>query len=137
METAVRLRDLVAYSHYPPAGVRGIGAERATAWGHCIPQHIAEANENILVVPMIESVRGGQNIGEMVHVKGADMFLLGPADYSSSAGFAGQWRGPGIDEQLLQIKNTIAAAGKCCGVIATSEVNLVERREQGFGMIGL
>src|SRR6187455_3272040 len=66
VETADQLRNLVAFAQYPPAGVRGIGAERATAWGQCIPQHIAEANENILVVPMIESVRGGQNIGEMV-----------------------------------------------------------------------
>ena len=86
---------------------------------------------------MIESVRGGQNIGEMVNVEGVEMFVLGPADYSSSAGFAGQWQGPGIGEQLLQINSTIAAAGKCCGVIATSEANLIERRDQGFRMIGL
>src|SRR3954463_1867354 len=137
VETAEQLRELVAFAHYPPAGLRGIGAERATAWGQCIPQHIAEANENILIVPMIESVRGGQNISELVNVDGVEMFLLGPADYSSSAGFAGQWQGPGISEQLLEIKNTIAAAGKCCGVIATSEANFNERREQGFGMIGL
>jgi len=137
VETADQLRNLVAFAQYPPAGVRGIGAERATAWGQCIPQHIAEANENVLVIPMIESVRGGQNIAEMVNVTGVDMFLLGPADYSSSAGFAGQCHGPGIGEQLLQIKNTIATAGKCCGVIATSEANLIERRDQGFGMIGL
>src|SRR3954469_21891872 len=137
VETAEQLRELVAFAHYPPAGLRGIGAERATAWGQCIPQHIAEANENILVIPMIESVRGGQNIGEMVNIKGVDMFVLGPADYSSSAGFAGQWQGPGIGDQLLQIKNTIVAARKCCGVIATSEANLIERRDQGFGMIGL
>jgi 2-keto-3-deoxy-L-rhamnonate aldolase RhmA/quercetin dioxygenase-like cupin family protein len=137
VETAEQLRDLVAFAHYPPAGLRGIGAERATAWGQCIPQHIAEANENVLVIPMIESVRGGQNISDMVSVKGVEMFLIGPADYSSSAGFAGQWQGPGIAEQLLQIRNTIATAGKCCGVIATSEANLIERRDQGFGMIGL
>src|SRR6476620_2531481 len=137
VETADRLREAVSFVQYPPAGMRGIGAERATAWGQCIAQHIAEANEHILVVPMIESVRGGENIGEMAKVNGVDFFVLGPADYSSSAGFAGQWQGPGIADQLLQIKNTIAAAGKCCGVIATSEANLIERRDQGFGMIGL
>jgi 2-keto-3-deoxy-L-rhamnonate aldolase RhmA/quercetin dioxygenase-like cupin family protein len=137
METADRLREAVAFAHYPPAGLRGIGAERATGWGQCIPQHISEANEHILVVPLIESVRGGQNIGEMVKVDGVEMFLLGPADYSSSAGYAGQWQGPGIGEQLLKVKDTIAAAGKYCGVVATSEANLLERREQGFRMIGL
>ncbi len=137
METGEQLREAVTFAHYPPAGARGIGAERATGWGHCIPQHIGEATEHILVVPMIESVRGGQNIGEMLKVKGVEMFLLGPADYSSSAGFAGQWQGPGVAEQLLQIKNAIAAAGKFCGVIATGVANLIELREQGFRLIGL
>src|SRR6185503_13126441 len=55
METADRLREAVTFAHYPPAGMRGIGAERATGWGQCIPQHISEANEHILVVPLIES----------------------------------------------------------------------------------
>src|SRR5262245_19166916 len=137
VETAEQLTEIVKYANYPPAGVRGIGAERATAWGQSIPQHIAEANENVLVVPMIESVRGGQNIGEMVNVKGVEMFVLGPADYSSSAGYAGQWQGPGINEQLLEINKTIMAAGKTCGVVATSEANLIERRYQGFGLVGL
>jgi 2-dehydro-3-deoxyglucarate aldolase/4-hydroxy-2-oxoheptanedioate aldolase len=137
VETAQQLSELVKYANYPPAGVRGIGAERATAWGQCIPQHIAEANENVLVVPIIESVRGGQNIAQMVEVQGVEMFILGPADYSSSAGYAGQWEGPGIGNQLLEINKTIMAAGKTCGVIATTEANLLERREQGFGLIGL
>jgi 2-keto-3-deoxy-L-rhamnonate aldolase RhmA/quercetin dioxygenase-like cupin family protein len=137
VETAQQLNDLVAFANYPPTGVRGIGAERATAWGQCISQHIAEANENVLVIPLIESVRGGQNIQELVGVKGVEFFLLGPADYSSSAGYAGQWQGPGISEQLLAINRAIMAVGKTCGIIATNEANLLERREQGFGLIGL
>src|SRR5262245_56749139 len=47
VETAQQLSDLVAFARYPPDGLRGIGAERATAWGQCIPQHISEANENV------------------------------------------------------------------------------------------
>lgn len=137
IETADQLRQAVAFANYPPAGMRGIGAERATAWGQSIPQHIAEANENVLVIPMIESVRGGQNISDMVQVPGCDVFVLGPADYSSSAGYAGQWQGPGIAAQLLEINRTICAAGKYCGVIAQGEANLIERQEQGFRLVGL
>src|SRR3977135_2823483 len=33
METADKLREAVAFAHYPPAGMRGIRAERATGWG--------------------------------------------------------------------------------------------------------
>jgi 2-keto-3-deoxy-L-rhamnonate aldolase RhmA/quercetin dioxygenase-like cupin family protein len=137
IETAEQLWEAVAFAHYPPRGMRGIGAERATGWGQCIPNHVREANANVLVVPMIESVRGGENIQSLVAVEGVELFLLGPADYSSSAGFAGQWEGPEIAAQLLKIKDTISAAGKYCGLIATSDANLVERRKQGFRMIGL
>jgi 2-keto-3-deoxy-L-rhamnonate aldolase RhmA/quercetin dioxygenase-like cupin family protein len=137
VETADELREIVSFSHYPPKGLRGIGAERATGWGQCIPDHVAEANENILVVPMIESVRGGDNIGEMVKVDGVDLFLLGPADYSSSAGYAGEWQGPGVAEKLLAVKDAIVKAGKTCGVVATNDVDLLARREQGFRMLGI
>ncbi len=65
------------------------------------------------------------------------LFLFGPADYSSSAGFAGQWEGPGVAKQLLDKKDAITRAGKYCGVVASSEANLIERRDQGFRTIGL
>jgi 2-dehydro-3-deoxyglucarate aldolase/4-hydroxy-2-oxoheptanedioate aldolase len=137
VESAEQLRQIVAFAHYPPNGVRGIGGERATAWGQAVVEHVQEANENVLVLPMMESVRGGRNIGEMLGVEGVDLFYFGPADYSSSAGFAGQWLPPGIPEQLDEIKDQIVAAGKYCGIIATSDANIAERIEQGFRMICL
>jgi quercetin dioxygenase-like cupin family protein len=66
-----------------------------------------------------------------------DLFLVGPADYSSTAGFRGQWEGPGVAEQLLAIKDAIRAAGKHCGLITTSHENLIERRRQGFRILAL
>jgi 2-keto-3-deoxy-L-rhamnonate aldolase RhmA/quercetin dioxygenase-like cupin family protein len=137
MESAEQLRQAVAFAHYPPDGVRGIGAERATCWGQCFVEHTEEANENVLVIPIIESVKGGRNIREMLRVEGVEMFFFGPADFSSSAGFKGQWEGPGVAEQILGIKDQIVASGKHCGVIATGDANLAERRGQGFRMLGL
>jgi 2-keto-3-deoxy-L-rhamnonate aldolase RhmA/quercetin dioxygenase-like cupin family protein len=137
IETAEQLQEAVAFAHYPPRGMRGIGAERATGWGQCFREHVLEANASVLVVPMIESVRAGANIEDIVGVDGVDLFLVGPADYASSAGFAGQWDVPGITEKLLKIKDTIVAAGKYCGLITTSDANLLQRRAQGFRILGL
>src|SRR5215475_13892999 len=39
IETAEQLRQAVAFARYPPEGIRGIGAERATAWGQCIAEY--------------------------------------------------------------------------------------------------
>jgi 2-keto-3-deoxy-L-rhamnonate aldolase RhmA/quercetin dioxygenase-like cupin family protein len=137
MESAEQLRKAVAFARYPPEGVRGIGAERATCWGQCFVEHTQEANEHVLVVPIIESVQGGRQIQSMLQVDGVEIFFFGPADYSSSAGYRGQWEGPGVAQELLAIKDAIRTAGRHCGIVAASNDNLIERGEQGFRMLAL
>jgi hypothetical protein len=61
-----------------------------------------------------------------------ELFWLGPADFSATAGYPGQWEGPGVAEQLLAVKDAVRRAGKHCGVVATSAADLAKRREQGF-----
>jgi 2-keto-3-deoxy-L-rhamnonate aldolase RhmA len=73
----------------------------------------------------------------MCEVDGIDLFFFGPADFSSTAGFRGQWEGPGVAEQILSLKDTINAAGKHCGVVSTSNQNLTDRLDQGFRMLAL
>lgn len=137
IETAEQLKQAMAFANYPPEGLRGIGAERATAWGQCLVQHTQEANEHVLVVPIMETVTAGRNIQQLAQVGGTELFFFGPADYSSTAGYRGQWEGPGVAAQLLAIKETLRAQGKHCGIMSTSHENLIERRLQGFRMLGL
>jgi len=66
-----------------------------------------------------------------------DLFFFGPADYSSTAGHRGQWEGPGVAKELQAIKDTLRAHGKHCGIMTTSHDNLIERRQQGFRMLGV
>ena len=137
IETAQQLKQAVAFSTYPPEGIRGIGADRATAWGQCFVECTQQANENVLVVPIVESVTGGKNIQALLQVAGVEIVFLGPADYSSTAGYRGQWEGPGVAKELLAIKDAVRASGKHCGVVATSHENLIERQSQGFRVLGL
>ena len=137
METEDQLRQAVAFARYPPEGCRGIGGERATGWGECLAEHTAEANDHVLVVPIIESVRAIAAVPRMCQVEGVDVFFFGPADFSSTAGFRGQWEGPGVARQILELKDTIRQAGKQCGVVAKGTANLAERFEQGFRMLAL
>src|SRR3954447_5288394 len=46
VESAEQLRQAISFARYPLEGVRGIGAERATAWGQALVEHTAEANEH-------------------------------------------------------------------------------------------
>jgi 2-keto-3-deoxy-L-rhamnonate aldolase RhmA/quercetin dioxygenase-like cupin family protein len=137
VETVEELEEAIRDCRYPIEGRRGIGSERATAWGQCLAEHTSEANEHVLVVPLIESVAAIPNVRGMCEVDGTDVFFFGPADFSATAGYRGQWEGPGVAEQILQLKDSIQAAGKQCGLMTTSIDNLVERREQGFRMLGV
>lgn len=136
IETAEQLRQAVAFATYPPAGLRGAGAERATGWGQAFRQHVDEAAK-VLVVPIIESVKGAENIETLCQVPGVDIFQLGPADFSATAGYPGEWEGPGCAERLLAVKDCVRRHGKHCGVLARNHDDLTLSHEQGFRFLGL
>lgn len=137
IENVEQLEAAIRDCRYPTEGRRGIGGERTTAWGQCLAEHTAEANEHVMVVPLIESIAAIPHVPAMCELDGTDMFFFGPADFSATAGFRGLWEGPGIARQILQLKDSIRATGKHCGVMTTSIENLVERCKQGFQMLGI
>ncbi|MFM9058894.1 MAG: aldolase/citrate lyase family protein [Planctomycetaceae bacterium] len=137
METAAQVEEAIRDCRYPPEGRRGIGGERATAWGQALAEHTAEANEHVLVVPLIESVRAVAEVPRMAAVAGSELFFFGPNDFSASAGHRGQWEGPGVAERILEMKDVLRRAGKACGVLARGPEELALRRSQGFQMLSL
>jgi 2-keto-3-deoxy-L-rhamnonate aldolase RhmA len=137
IESAEELRAAVAMAHYPPSGLRGLGAERATGWGRGMAAHVAEADEHVLVVPILESVAAAREVEAICQVPGVELLQVGPADFSASAGHAGQWEGPGVAEAILGMKDTIRRHGKHAGVVATGDDDLLRRRDQGFRFLGL
>jgi len=94
VETVEQLEEAMRDCRYPPQGRRGIGGERATVWGQCLVEHTAEANEQVLVVPIIESIRAVPAVPAMCRVDGAEVFFFGPADFSASAGYRGNGKAP-------------------------------------------
>src|SRR6202051_1691704 len=74
VETEDQLRRAVSFARYAPEGCRGIGAERATGWGECMVEHTSEANDHVLVVPIIETVRAAGSVSRMCQVDGVELF---------------------------------------------------------------
>ena len=58
--------------------------------------------------------------------------LLRTGRFSSTAGYRGQWEGPGVAEQILAIKDTIRQAGKHCGVWRPATTTSRERIAAGL-----
>lgn len=136
IETAGELSQALSFARYPPNGVRGIGAERATCWGQSFVEHVNEAND-IIVIPIIESVKGGQNIKELIQIGDVDIFFFGPADYAASAGFPGQWHVAEVSEQIQSAINSIVESRKFCGIVAAGYEEIEKRANQGFSMFAI
>jgi 2-keto-3-deoxy-L-rhamnonate aldolase RhmA len=133
---AEEVKAAVRFAKYPPQGIRGVGAERATLWGKALSR-ARTANENTLVIPFIETVDASKNVDSIMAVPGVDAFFFGPADFSASSGYPGEWEGPGVAESILLLKDRLRARSLPCGIMATDCQNGKLRIAQGFQMIGL
>ncbi|MEW5977361.1 MAG: aldolase/citrate lyase family protein [Acidobacteriota bacterium] len=133
---AEEVQTAVRFAKYPPQGIRGIGAERSTLWGRNL-QGARTANERTLVIPILETVDAARNLESIAQVPGIDAFFFGPADFSASSGYPGEWEGPGVAEELLRIRKRLQERGIPTGIMATGPENGRARMEQGFQMIGL
>ena len=61
--TADDARLAVASTLYPPAGIRGVGPSLAAArWGISVMEYIQRANDEIVVVLLIETVDAVKNL---------------------------------------------------------------------------
>jgi 4-hydroxy-2-oxoheptanedioate aldolase len=69
---------------YPPLGYRSTGAYRARYYAGA--DYAQKANEEIIVLAMIETMEGVKNLEEIASVPGLDGFYIGPADLALSLG---------------------------------------------------
>jgi 4-hydroxy-2-oxoheptanedioate aldolase len=94
-------RGLAQYARWARAGSRGP-----------IPELMRQANENILVFALIESVKGIDKIDEIAAVPGIDVIAVGPADLSQSMGLPGEITHPQVLEAVEHILARALKAGK-------------------------
>jgi 2-keto-3-deoxy-L-rhamnonate aldolase RhmA len=137
VQTAAEVEQAVRFAKYPPWGVRGVGGERATRWGLGLRALTRDANQEVMVIPLVENAAAGKAIDAILAVRGVDAIFFGPADYSASVGHLGEWEGPGVAEEVLAIKAKIDARGLASGIMTRDSANARMRREQGFRMLGL
>lgn len=137
IRTAADVQQALDYARYPPLGQRGLGGERATRWGAALQSYVEVADQETLVIPMIETVEAITNIQAIFAIQGIEAFFVGTADLSQSRGHRGQWQGPGVAEDVERVVALARSRAIASGVIARNEVEADARRQQGFRMIAL
>ena len=112
LETAEQAARAVAAARFPPLGRRGVTGGRVTGFGKTpIDDYIAQANREIHVVPMIESVAGVRALPDILAVPGISLVMEGAADLALDMGLGVQPLHPEVWEQLQQIAAHCHRAG--------------------------
>ena len=118
--SAEEARELVSWTRYPPTGVRGAvfgGAHDDYTGGEMADKAVA-AMDRTLVMALIETKAGLDNIDEIMAVDGIDVAHLGHADLSLSLGIPGQFDHPDLQRGIDKIVEAAARNGKAAGAMA-------------------
>lgn len=136
VRTAEEAKAIVAATRYPPQGTRGFGPLRAAHYMFDTQEYFYRANENLLVVLIVETKEAVQNLEAIAAVPGVDALFLGPFDLCLSLGLD-PMKQPhaevdGVIERLLSVgqKSNVAI-----GIHAMTPEQLLKRQSQGFRMI--
>jgi 4-hydroxy-2-oxoheptanedioate aldolase len=137
VNTGAQAEALVRTCKYPPRGFRSFGPVRALLYsGGDYGEH---ANDELLVMPMIETVEALENLEDILATPGVDAVYVGPSDLSLSMG-----KEPGVDRtepQVVEALKTIVTACRRHGVVPgihTGSVEYASRMiEEGYRFVTL
>jgi siderophore synthetase component/2-keto-3-deoxy-L-rhamnonate aldolase RhmA len=112
VENADEMRRIVAACKYHPEGTRSLNGGRPGSFGkHSLADYTVKANREVMVVPMIETQAGVENISEILSVPGIDLVLEGAADLSQSLGLPWRIADEPVQQALRRIQQACARAG--------------------------
>ena len=86
VKTADQARSIVSATRLPPEGTRSWGPLRAAHYTLDDEDYAKRANDNILVVLILETKEAFENLEEIAAVPGVDAFIIGPRDLALSLG---------------------------------------------------
>jgi 4-hydroxy-2-oxoheptanedioate aldolase len=123
----------VAACRYPPLGDRGFGPGFAMSrYGLSGPDYVKFANENVLVVVIVERKEAIDNIESIASVPGVGVLFVGVNDLSFSLGVGGRTTDPVVEEALTKVLDAGRRHGIPVGYPAGNPAEINKRIAQGF-----
>ena len=125
-------RQAVAACRYPPMGLRGSGADLAMARWSAAKNYYDFADQQVLVVAVVEDTSALSHIDEIAATPGLDVLFIGTSDLSFSLGLRGQREHPKLEEAIGRIVAAGKKHGKVLGRPARTPEQIQRYQEQGF-----
>ncbi len=109
--------NMVRYCKYPQDGIRSSAGMRGE-WGEFknYREYMNAVNEQLLIIPMIETVESLNNIDDILSVPGVDVLLVGPSDLSINLDVTLDYLNPKYQNTLDKIVSSCENAGVIPGM---------------------
>jgi 2-dehydro-3-deoxyglucarate aldolase/4-hydroxy-2-oxoheptanedioate aldolase len=138
VDTAAQAEFIVSCTRYPPAGGRrgaAFGFAHDDFEGGDVVQKMRMVHERTLVIAMIETKQGLENVEAIAAVPGVDVLWLGHFDMSNFLGIPGEFSHPRFQDAIRRIVGAAGKHGKAAGYMAASAALGREYLGHGFRMI--
>ena len=121
VQTEEEAANAVAYTRYPPRGVRGVAAATRASRFARVKDYAQRASEEICVLVQIETRQGLDNLEKIAGVDGVDGVFIGPGDLAADLGHIGNIPHPEVQSAVEDAIRRIKACGKAPGILMGDE----------------
>ena len=112
---------------YAPVGYRGMFGGRQS-FG--VPDYFQTANDQTMVIVLLEEIEALENIDEILKVDNIDVFFVAPSDLAQTMGHIGNVEHPEVQAAIETAIGKIVSAGRVPGTLA-SDANIGRFKEMG------
>ena len=112
VNTADEARAVVDAAKFGPIGHRGSATSRQ---GIGVADYFAKANDETMIVILIEDIVAIQNLDSILEVDHIDVFFIAPGDLAQSMGHAGEYSHPDVTAAVEDSIRRIVASGRVAG----------------------
>jgi len=135
IETAEECERFVGACRYAPMGYRSVGPLRATLYAGA--DYMAHANDTVLAIAQVETVKGLANMTAIAAVEGLDMLYVGPSDLGLSLGRApkADQNDPVVTDAIDAILNCAKQAGLRAGIYCRTVEYARAMAAKGFDLV--
>ena len=134
INTADEARAVVDAAKFGPIGSRGSYTSRQ---GYGVDDYLNKANDETLLVNLIEDIIAVNNLADILTVDNIDVFFVAPGDLAQSMGHVGNTSHPEVQSTVERSINQITAAGRVAGALSSdSSVEALIKNGARFLMTG-
>ncbi|MES5097564.1 HpcH/HpaI aldolase/citrate lyase family protein [Agrobacterium sp. BA1120] len=138
VDSAAQAQELVAAMHYPPRGIRGMGAAVARASGfNTIENYAQSASDGLCLLVQAETRAAIADLDNILEVDGIDGVFIGPADLAADMGYLGRIDEKEVQDVIEGAIRKIVAAGKAAGILTFNETYNKRYLELGASFVAV